>query len=76
MGRFERERAGRRERGCGGVVGEGEESVDFGKGAGEVMGQRWGAGSRGFEDGRGRGGGGGGELRIGWGNFFGCVVVR
>ena len=72
MGRLERERAGRRERGCGGVVGEGEESVDFGKGAREGMGKKWGAGSRGFEDGRG---GGGGELRIAW-EIFGCVVVR
>lgn len=53
MGRDERERAAGREGGCRGTVGEGEESVEFGEGAREGVGEGWSAGSRGSEHGRG-----------------------
>lgn len=53
MGCDEGEGAGGREGGGGGTFGEGEESLEFGKGAREGMGEGWGAGSRRLEDARG-----------------------
>ena len=44
MGCWKGEGVGGREGGCGGVVGEGEESVGVGEGGGEGVGEGWGGG--------------------------------